>query len=484
MIDVITCALAVIFFIFLGYRPPWYNKKLQEFQTKEIQNIPGPLALPILGTRWLFSIGRYKMNKIHEYYIEMREKYGGIFKEEALFNIPVISVFDKNDIEKVLRNTSGKYPIRPPTEAIAKFRSEHPERYASTGLTNEQGEKWHFLRTSLTTVLTSPKTIQDFLPQMKDIADDWCHLIKQKRDEDGFINNLEELAGRLGLEATCALVLGQRMGFLIEDQNHEVAEKLAKSVQQNFVACRDTYYGLPLWKLFPTTCYKKLCESENDMYEFASELINTADESIKNSVVFQSVLNANIDEREKKSAIVDFLAAGIHTLKNSLLFLLYQVAMNPECQQKIIKDSTKSYLKACSMETFRLSPTVNFLARITDADMEVAGYHLNAGSVILCHTALACKNDSNFKEAEKFKPERWLNEEKSQTSASAAFLVTPFGYGKRICPGKRFIEQVLPVILDKMVENFVISVEKPMEIEFEFLVSPKGNVSMNFTDRV
>lgn len=71
------------------------------------------------------------------------------------------------------------------------------------------GEKWQFLRTSLTTVLTSPKTIHDFLPQMEEIADDWCHLIKQKRDQTGLIHNLDELAGRLGLEATCALVLGK-----------------------------------------------------------------------------------------------------------------------------------------------------------------------------------------------------------------------------------------------------------------------------------
>jgi len=57
------------------------------------------------------------------------------------------------------------------------------------------------------------------------------------------------------------------------------------------------------------------------------------------------VLSANIDEREKKSAIVDFLAAGIFTLKNSLLLLLHQVAANPECQEKIIQDESKSYVK-------------------------------------------------------------------------------------------------------------------------------------------
>lgn len=72
------------------------------------------------------------------------------------------------------------------------------------------------------------------------------------------------------------------------------------------------------------------------------------------------MLNANIDEREKKSAIVDFLAAGIFTLKNSLLLLLQQVAANPECQEKIIQDESKSYVKVWVLIHYFLIGQVNF----------------------------------------------------------------------------------------------------------------------------
>lgn len=136
MIDILIYVAITIFFIFLSLRILWLDKKPQQF--KEAQNIPGPLSLPFLGTRWQFTIGRYRTSKIPEYYEEMREKYGAIFKEEDIFNIPVISVFDKEDIEKVLKS-SGKYPLRPPSGATAKYRIEHPEKYASVGLANEQG---------------------------------------------------------------------------------------------------------------------------------------------------------------------------------------------------------------------------------------------------------------------------------------------------------------------------------------------------------
>ncbi|XP_030752134.1 ecdysone 20-monooxygenase [Sitophilus oryzae] len=483
MLDIITLIMVAISLLLFGYRPPWCTKKFIDFKFKEVHDIPGPPALPILGTSWLFLVGRYQISKLHEYYKEMRDKYGPIVKEEALFNVPVLSVYSKADLEKVFKST-GKYPMRPPTEAIAKYRRDHPERYASGGLINEQGEKWHYLRTSLTTALTSPKTIQNFLPEVEAIADDWCHLLETKRDPNGRISNLEELAGKLGLEVTCTLVLGRRMGFLIDDQVCPTAQKLSDTVKSNFAACRDTYFGLPFWRWVPTKSYKRLCDSEKAIYELASELIRTADESTRESAVFQSVLKANIDEREKKSAIVDFLAAGIHTLKNSLLFLLYQVALSPESQEKIITDDTNTFSKACSMETFRISPTAHCVARITECDLELSGYHVPAGSVVLCQTALACKNDDYFKEAKKFRPERWLDDEKNETAANATYLVTPFGYGRRICPGKRYIEQILPIFLEKVVKKFKIHVDEPMEEEFEFLLSPKGNVSMYFNNRL
>lgn len=41
-----------------------------EKNTKYNDNIPGPKALPILGTRWIYSkwFGFYSLNKVHEAY--------------------------------------------------------------------------------------------------------------------------------------------------------------------------------------------------------------------------------------------------------------------------------------------------------------------------------------------------------------------------------------------------------------------------------
>lgn len=348
------------------------------------------------------------------------------------------------------------------------------------------GQTWQYLRTTLTSELTSPRTMASFTSIIEEIADDWSNLLKLHRTPNGQIYNLEKLSSRLGLEATCALVLGRRMGFLLPDGESESTRRLANAVHEHFIACRDTYFGLPFWKLYETPGYKRLVKSEEEIYTLALELIQSADESTRESAIFQSVLKADIDEREKTAAIVDFIAAGIHTLGNSLVFLLHCIGSQLNVQNKLAEDlaaNGTSYLKACVNETFRYVPTANVLARIAEQDLELSGYRVSKGSILLCHTGLACRDNNNFKDANEFKPERWLGEEKIATVTSATHLVIPFGIGRRACPGKRFIEQVLPIVLANTVQNFILSTEKPLELQFEFLLAPKGPITLTFKDR-
>jgi ecdysone 20-monooxygenase len=52
-------------------------------------------------------------------------------------------------------------------------------------------------------------------------------------------------------------------------------------------------------------------------------------------------------------------------------------------------------------------------------------------------------------------PERWLHH--GEMTRTSPFLVVPFGCGRRVCPGKRFVEQELHLVLAKVIclFNFV-----------------------------
>jgi ecdysone 20-monooxygenase len=64
-----------------------------------------------------------------------------------------------------------------------------------------QGETWYKLRSLLTPELTSAKTMQRFLPELKNVADDFNLLLTNSRDENGEVEGLESLTCRMGLES-------------------------------------------------------------------------------------------------------------------------------------------------------------------------------------------------------------------------------------------------------------------------------------------
>ncbi|KAI5633408.1 cytochrome p450 domain-containing protein [Phthorimaea operculella] len=165
---------------------------------KPVVRLPGPPALPFFGTRWIFW-SRYRMNKLHEAYEDMFRRYGTVFMESSPSGAPVVSIADRDALETVLR-APAKRPYRPPTEIVQVYRRSRPDRYASTGLVNEQGEKWYHLRKNLTAELTSPQTIQGFVPQLNSICDDFLELLRSCRRPDGAVAGFDQLTNRVGLE--------------------------------------------------------------------------------------------------------------------------------------------------------------------------------------------------------------------------------------------------------------------------------------------
>ncbi|KAJ8882609.1 hypothetical protein PR048_014420 [Dryococelus australis] len=364
-----------------------------------------------------------------------------------------------------------------------------------------QGEKWHELRTLLTPELMSKRTMDQFLPELHHVADDFVSQLRAERNAHGVVTAVDDIANRLGLESICELVLGRRLGFFNKDVG-ALASRLGSVIKEHFLASRDTYFGLPFWKLFPTRAYKQMVKSEEEYYEIISELVEAALREERNTCpvdgiqsVFASVLRIpDLDVREKKAAIIDFIAAGIQGTCNSLVFLLYLMAKHPDAQQRlyhelqglgeVTADSLRgaAYLRACVHESYRLLPAAIAIARILEADMELSGHLLPAGTVVLCHTWLAGLEERNFPAAAQFRPERWLSAD-GRFHAAQTIPVVPFGYGKRMCPGKGFVDQEMRLLLAKLVQEFHIGFDGELGLQFEFFLSPVGPVSFTFTDR-
>lgn len=66
---------------------------------------------------------------------------------------------------------------------------------------------------------------------------------------------------------------------------------------------------------------------------------------------------------------------------------------------------------------------------------------------------ISCHDPDNFKNPNDYIPERWLADDtktNSRCTEAGANLVVPFGVGKRQCPGRRFVEMELILIVAKV----------------------------------
>lgn len=123
------------------------------------------------------------------------------------------------------------------------------------------------------------------------------------------------------------------------------------------------------------------------------------DEDSVGSVFWSILKEKDLDVRDKKSAMIDFIAAGIETLANTLIFILSYVTNGEDgVWQKIRSEFDHCageldgndlggavYTKACLQETYRICPTAFCLARILQEDSTLSGYDLKAGVGISFH---------------------------------------------------------------------------------------------------
>ncbi|KAK3089747.1 hypothetical protein FSP39_006170 [Pinctada imbricata] len=132
-----------------------------------------------------------------------------------------------------------------------------------------------------------------------------------------------------------------------------------------------------------------------------------------------------------------------------MTFLAYNLAMNPECQEKCIEEVDRvlgkgkpdydnvlkmEYLDNCMNETLRIQGPASLTNRHVEEDSVVAGYKIPKDTALNISIYAVHHNPEYWPNPEKFDPDRFTPEEKAKRHPYA-FL--PFGHGPRNCIGMR-----------------------------------------------
>jgi cytochrome P450 len=172
--------------------------------------------------------------------------------------------------------------------------------------------------------------------------------------------------------------------------------------------------------------------------------------------------NSSIDVLQ---LVLDTFAGGTETSSNTIEILIGYMVNYPEIQKKVhdeidsvINDrvpnqddeSKLPYLNAVLREVMRIVMIAGVLVRETVEDISFQNYFLPKGTAIFAFIHGMANDPEIWKDPHIFRPERFLEEEQDVTLRAGEmpknrdFLkFTPFGLGKRACPGYQLAKKEL-----------------------------------------
>jgi cytochrome P450 len=148
-----------------------------------------------------------------------------------------------------------------------------------------------------------------------------------------------------------------------------------------------------------------------------------------------------------------FLLAGYETTATALMYITYELALNPDIQDRLFEEVNGAvdakgeisyevlaklpYLDALLSETLRLhSPTIS-LGRMASTDYKLGntGLTVEKGTIIQIPHLSMHLSEEYYPEPYKFDPDRFMPENRHKL---VPYTYLPFGAGPRNCIGMRF----------------------------------------------
>ncbi|HEX3779504.1 MAG TPA: cytochrome P450 [Pseudonocardiaceae bacterium] len=158
-----------------------------------------------------------------------------------------------------------------------------------------------------------------------------------------------------------------------------------------------------------------------------------------------------LTDGELRDQLVTLLLAGHETTATTLAWAFHDLARNPvrlRAAQRAADEGNDEYLTAVVKESLRLHPVIYEVARRLTAPVEIAGYRLPAGAIVLPGIGLVQADERHHLHPREFRPERFLD------GQPAANTWIPFGGGVRRCLGAGFAQMEAAVVLREVLTRF------------------------------
>ncbi|XP_067143001.1 cytochrome P450 3A8-like [Centruroides vittatus] len=223
-----------------------------------------------------------------------------------------------------------------------------------------------------------------------------------------------------------------------------------------------------------------MMDAQEGVLENTAEDLKEVENEINNYKVQPKHKTMSLEDIVAQSIL--FIIGGHDPTTATLTFFCYEMALNPECQEKLLKEidetwqthdnvdfdivSKMTYLDAVLNEILRIHNPGVSLQRTASEDYKLpeTGITIKKGSNVIIPTHGMHHDPEYFPEPERFKPERFLPENRESIKP---YTFLPFGDGPRNCIGMRFVTMVMKICIVYMLRDVrLVATEetrKPLE---------------------
>ena len=159
---------------------------------------------------------------------------------------------------------------------------------------------------------------------------------------------------------------------------------------------------------------------------------------------------APMTDRELRDQLMTLLVAGHDTTATGLSWALERLTRHPAILAEAVRaarEGDDDYLDAVAKETLRIRPVVFDVGRILKEPVELAGYRLPAGVMVIPGMVVVHASDALYPQADHFDPGRMLG----AVHSPSTYL--PFGGGNRRCLGATFAMVEFRVVLREILRR-------------------------------
>ncbi|CAA7050736.1 unnamed protein product [Microthlaspi erraticum] len=451
---------------------------------------PGPPRLPIIGN--IHLVGKNP----HRSFADLSKTYGPIMSLK-FGSLNTVVIASPEAAREVLRTHDQILSYRSPTNSI---RSLNHHKVSVVWLPSSSAH-WRMLRKLSVNLLFSPQRIEATkalrLRKMKELVSFMSESSEREEAVDisraSFITTLNIISNIL---------------FSVDLGSYD--SKKSSAFQDAVTGLMEAIGNPDLANYFPFLRYLdlqgntksiKVCTDRLFMAfrgfinaKIAERLLRNNHNEVSNIDFVDALLQfterdeAELNTNDIEHLLLDMFGAGTDTNSSTVEWAMSELLRNPKTlakaqaeidrvigQKGVVEESDileLPYLAAVVKETFRLHPAAPLLVpRKAEADVEVLGYLVPKDTQVLVNVWAIGRDPSVWENPMKFEPERFMG--KDIDVKGRDYELTPFGAGRRICPGLPLAVKIVPLMLASLLYSFdwklpndVVSEELDMDETF------------------